>query len=250
MARATGSPRAGAAPRSPLRRSRAAALLALCASLPACAASPAPPTVTVAARGDAVLTRGAIDAAVASGTAARACSGAWALSPARELHLELPRPRAHAARAGEAPHAGPHVLSIQGVPQDATRFADDFEVVYTDPSGGALGRTFSRARKKKARRKRKLLFARPRFHRGRAPRPALARRPPPGAPFRGHSRREGSLTRGFEAGARRTWRRVEVACQLAEREQANGSGRERVFCARSHGVAALRRAPCAPNWTG
>ena len=71
-------------------------------------------------------------------SAARVCSGAWRLSPERELHVTLPRPSVHAVRAGEddAELYERHALRIQGVPQDDSRFDEDFEVIYTDAAGG------------------------------------------------------------------------------------------------------------------
>lgn len=106
-------------------------------------------TVTIAAAGDEHhLSRGAVARAVATGHAARVCSGAWHLSPRGELHVTLPRPVAHAADAAAgASHAellergATFAVSMQGVPRDDSRerFADDFEVVYTDELGGKTG---------------------------------------------------------------------------------------------------------------
>ena len=138
---------------SPARRAAtaAAAAVALTTSAASAHEGEAPGTVvTTWARGEQVGTRAVIDAAEARGVAARLCSGAWTLDEGRALHVELPRPAAHAAATIESPDedaddsdlfAG-HSLLISGMQQDDaySHVHEDFEVVYLDAEGEVVHR--------------------------------------------------------------------------------------------------------------
>ena len=87
------------------------------------------------------MTRALIDAAVLSGQAVRSCSGsAWSLSGAGELHVYLPRPRAHVVLAGDDDVREHHALLIAGMREDDAReyLTDRFEAIYLDAETGKV----------------------------------------------------------------------------------------------------------------